>query len=190
MYLKGERCYTPKCPMEKRAVPPGQHGQTRKKETPYGVQLREKQKVKRVYGVLERQFRRYFAIASKSKGVTGETLLQLLERRLDNVVYRLGLASSRSEARQMVLHGHIRVNDRRVNIPSYLVREGDSIAISPRSRERARFKQLVEAVASRTPAPWLSVDADNLRGSVLRLPVREDIDLTVQEHLIVELYSK
>ncbi|MEW6523251.1 MAG: 30S ribosomal protein S4 [Bacillota bacterium] len=190
LYLKGERCYMPKCPMDRRAVPPGQHGQTRKKDTPYGVQMREKQKARRIYGVLERQFRRYFSIAAKAKGVTGEALLQLLERRLDNVVYRMGFAGSRAEGRQLVRHGHFKVNDRKVNIPSYLVREGDVVAISPRSRDVAKVKELAELAKTRTAPGWMQVDAENLRGTVIRLPRRDEIDVPVKEHLIVELYSK
>lgn len=190
LYLKGERCYMPKCPMDKKAVPPGQHGQTRKKETPYGVQLREKQRARRIYGVLERQFRRYFSIASKAKGVTGEALLQLLELRLDNVAYRMGLAGSRAEARQLVRHGHFRVNDRKVNIPSFQVREGDAVSVSSHSREMAKVKELVELAKTRTAPAWMQVDAERLRGTILRAPRRDEIDIPVKEHLIVELYSK
>ncbi len=190
LYLKGERCYMPKCPMDRRAVPPGQHGQTRRKDTPYGAQMREKQKARRIYGVLERQFRRYFALASKAKGVTGEALLQLLERRFDNVIYRMGFAGSRAEARQLVRHGHFRINDRKVNIPSYLVREGDVITVAPRSRDLPRLKELRETGKGRTAPGWMQVDLENLRGSIVRMPLREEIDVPVKEHLIVELYSK
>jgi len=190
LYLKGERCYMPKCPMDRKAVPPGQHGQTRKKETPYGVQMREKQKVRRIYGVLEQQFRRYFSIAAKAKGVTGEALLRLLEQRLDNVVYRMGFAGSRAEARQLVRHGHFKVNDRKVNIPSFQVRENDVVSLSPHSRDVARVKELAELAKTRSAPGWMQVDAESLRGTILRAPRRDEIDVPVKEHLIVELYSK
>lgn len=190
LFLKGHRCYTPKCPIEKRAYAPGQHGQTRRKLSEYGIHLREKQKARRIYGVLERQFRRYFEKASKAKGVTGEALLQLLERRLDNVVFRLGFASSRPQARQLVRHGHFEVNGRRVNIPSFLVREGDVIAVREASRSKQLFKDLAEEGRTRKVPEWLSADHDQMRGTVLRLPRREEIDTQVQEHLIVEHYSR
>lgn len=190
LYLKGAKCYTDKCPVARRPHPPGQHGTARKKQSEYGIQLREKQKVRRFYGVLERQFRRYFELAARKKGVTGEVLLQTLERRLDNVVYRMGLAGSRKEARQIVRHGHIEVNGHKVDIPSYLVRPGDVIAVREGSRDHGRLKELVEAGGAHTVPAWLEVDLPNMRGTVLRLPTRDEIDLPVQEHLVVELYSR
>lgn len=189
LYLKGEKCYSDKCPVVKRATPPGQHGASRRKPTEHAIQLREKQKARRYYGVLERQFERYFEMASRKKGVTGEVLLQTLERRLDNVVYRMGFAASRAEARQIVKHSHIEVNGRKVNIPSYLVREGDVVAVRESSREHKRIKELA-AAATRTVPAWLSVDPEALRGTVLRLPNRDEIDTPVQEQLIVEFYSR
>ncbi|MBC7346159.1 MAG: 30S ribosomal protein S4 [Clostridia bacterium] len=190
LFLKAERCYTDKCAMERRPYAPGLHGHGRKKLTEYGMQLREKQKAKRIYGVLERQFRNYFARAERQKGVTGENLLRLLEQRLDNTVYRLGLAGSRAEARQLVRHGHFTVNGRKVDIPSYQVRPGDVIAVREKSKESPKFKAIAEALAHRTPPAWLEIDKENLRGRVLSLPSREDIDVPVEEHLIVELYSR
>ncbi|MCL5045919.1 MAG: 30S ribosomal protein S4 [Actinobacteria bacterium] len=190
LYLKGERCYTGKCAVDRRAAPPGQHGQTRKKQSEYGIQLREKQKARRVYGILERQFARYFEKAERMKGVTGENLLQLLERRLDNVVYRLGLGTSRTEARLLVRHGHFTVNGRKVNIPSYLVKEGDVVAVRDSSKNSPRIKELAELAAARTIPQWLSYEPEALRANVLRAPRREEIDVPVQEHLIVELYSR
>lgn len=189
LYLKGEKCYSDKCPVVKRATPPGQHGVSRRKQSEYALQLREKQKARRFYGVLEKQFERYFDLASRKKGVTGEVLLQILERRLDNVVYRMGFAASRAEARQIVKHSHVEVNGRKVNIPSYLVREGDVVAVGESSRDHKRLKELA-AAATRTVPAWLSVEAEALRGTVLRLPNRDEIDAPVQEHLIVELYSR
>lgn len=189
LYLKGEKCYSDKCPVVKRATPPGQHGVSRRKQSEYALQLREKQKARRFYGVLEKQFERYFDLASRKKGVTGEVLLQILERRLDNVVYRMGFAASRAEARQIVKHSHVEVNGRKVNIPSYLVREGDVVAVRESSRDHKRLKELA-AAATRTVPAWLSVEAEALRGTVLRLPNRDEIDAPVQEHLIVELYSR
>ena len=189
LYLKGEKCYTDKCPVVKRNTPPGMHGTSRKKPSEYGIQLREKQKARRFYGVLERQFRRYFELAARKKGVTGEVLLQLLERRLDNVLYRTGFAASRPEARQIVRHGHIAVNGHKVDIPSYLVREGDTISVREGSKEHARIKELVAAGVRAVPQ-WLSVEAEAMRGTVVRLPNRDEIDAPVQEHLIVELYSR
>lgn len=188
LYLKGEKCYSDKCPVVKRNTPPGQHGVSRRKVSEYGVQLREKQKARRFYGILEGQFERYFELASRKKGVTGEILLQTLERRLDNVAYRMGLAGSRAEARQVVKHSHIEVNGRKVNIPSYLVREGDVIAVREGSRDHKRVKELTGVV--RTYPAWLSVQPEALRGTVVRLPNRDEIDAPVQEHLIVELYSR
>lgn len=190
LYLKGNRCFTDKCPVDRRSYAPGEHGQRRKKLSEYGIQLREKQKARRIYGVLERQFRRYFQLAERSRGVTGETLLQVLERRLDNVVYRLGLAASRSEARQLVRHGHFSVNDRKVNIPSYMVREGDVIAVRANAKNLTRIQELAEDARTRQVPGWLSMDYDALKGRVLRLPQREDIDAPIEEHLIVELYSR
>jgi small subunit ribosomal protein S4 len=189
LYLKGEKCYSDKCPVVKRATPPGQHGAARRKMSEYAIQLREKQKARRFYGVLEKQFERYFDLATRKKGVTGEVLLQTLERRLDNVVYRLGFASSRAEARQVVKHSHIEVNGRKVNIPSYLVREGDVIAVREGSRDHKRIKELA-AGGPRTVPAWLSLEAEALRGTVVRMPSRAEIDAPVQEHLIVELYSR
>jgi len=188
LYLKGQKCYSDKCPVTKRNTPPGMHGVSRRKVSEYGVQLREKQKARRFYGVLEKQFERYFEVSARKKGVTGETLLQTLERRLDNVVYRMGFASSRAEARQVVKHSHIDVNGRKVNIPSFLVREGDVVSVREGSRDHKRLKELT-GVAHAFPA-WLSVESEALRGTILRLPNRDEIDAPVQEHLIVELYSR
>ncbi|MCG0276109.1 MAG: 30S ribosomal protein S4 [Thermosediminibacteraceae bacterium] len=190
LYLKGERCYTPKCAIDRRGYAPGQHGQMKRKLSEYGLQLREKQKAKRIYGVLERQFKIYFEEAVRRKGVTGENLLRLLECRLDNVVYRLGFAKSRAQARQIVRHGHIEVNGRKVNIPSYQVKPGDVIAVREKSRSLELFKEMAEAGKGRMVPEWLSVNYDTLTGEVMRLPNREDIDVPIQEHLIVELYSK
>jgi small subunit ribosomal protein S4 len=191
LFLKGERCYTEKCAIEKRNVPPGQHGRSRRaKLVGYGMQLREKQKVKRIYGVLENQFRRYFEAADRQKGITGELLLQMLERRLDNVVYRLGFATSRPQARQLVRHGHFSVNGRKVDIPSYAVRQGDMVAVRQGSRENATIKYAMEEVKGRGIPEWLVPDEAGLAGKVSSLPTREQINLPVQEQLIVELYSK
>ena len=191
LFLKGERCYTDKCAIEKRNVPPGQHGRSRKaKMVGYGVQLREKQKVKRTYGVLESQFRRYFEAADRQKGVTGELLLQMLERRLDNVVYRLGFATSRAQARQLVRHGHFDVNGRKVDIPSFAVRSGDTVAIRTASQKNPTIAHAMEEVKGRGIPEWLAFDASALSGRVAQLPTREQINLPVQEQLIVELYSK
>ncbi|HEY3364584.1 MAG TPA: 30S ribosomal protein S4 [Symbiobacteriaceae bacterium] len=186
LYLKGDKCYSDKCPVVKRNTPPGQHGLSRRKVSEYGVQLREKQKARRFYGVLETQFERYFDLAARKKGVTGEILLQILERRLDNVIYRMGFAASRSEARQIVKHSHIEVNGRKVNIPSYLCREGEVIALR---HDHKRAKELIANTAVTIPA-WLTVEAEAMRGTVVRLPNRDEIDAPVQEHLIVELYSR
>ena len=191
MFLKGERCYTEKCAIEKRNVPPGQHGRARKaKMAGYGVQLREKQKVKRTYGVLESQFRRYFEAADRQKGVTGALLLQMLERRLDNVVYRLGFATSRAQARQLVRHGHFRVNGKKVDIPSFAVRSGDSVAIRSGSAQNPTIQHAMEEVKGRGIPEWLMFDSAALSGRISSLPTREQINLPVQEQLIVELYSK
>ena len=190
LFLKGERCYSVKCALERRASVPGQHGQSRRKLSNYGLQLREKQKAKRFYGILESQFRRYYEMAIRKKGVTGENLLQLLESRLDNVVHRMGYGSSRDESRQLVTHGHFFVNGRRVSIPSYLVKPGDEIMVAESSRKSPRFKDILDITGSKVVPKWLEVDQENLKGRVVSLPAREDIDLPIQEHLIVELYSK
>lgn len=188
LFLKGERCTTKKCAIERRPVAPGQHGTGRKRVTEYGTQLREKQKVKRAYGILEKQFHRYYEEAERMKGVTGENMLSLIERRLDNVVYRMGIGSSRSECRQIVNHGHITVNGKRVNIPSYQVKVGDVIAVKESKRDLDMFKQL-KGMKIVMPK-WLEFNSDTLEGKVLALPTREDIDLNIKEHLIIELYSR
>ena len=190
LFLKGERCYGPKCAISRRAYAPGQHGQGRKKVSEYGLQLRAKQQAKRYYGVLESQFAHYFELASKQSGQAGENLLRILESRLDNVVYRSGLASSRKEARQLVRHGHYELNGHKANIPSILVRPGDVITLSAHGKETAKIKGVMEATAARPVPKWLDVDAANAQAKILSLPNREDIDLDVEEHLIVELYSK
>ena len=191
LFLKGSRCYTDKCAITRRAYGPGQHGQKRKKQSEYGMQLREKQKAKAFYGVLESQFRKYFEEAARSKEITGLRLLQILESRLDNVVYRLGLATSRAQARQIVRHGHITVNGGKVNIPSYLTKVGDVITVKEADRNSEQFKAIVEATENGRPVPtWLESDLANRNGKVVALPSRDEIDLSVQEHLIVELYSK
>ncbi len=191
LFLKGPRCESDKCAMERRPYAPGEHGRGRRvKETEYLLQLREKQKVKRIYGVLERQFRRYYGKASRQQGITGENLLFLLENRLDNVVYRGGLSSSRKEARQLVFHGHVTVNGRKVNIPSFQVKEGDTVELKQKSKDAARVLQAVKYAEGRPVVAWLKVDADKRRIEVISQPKREDIELPVKEHLIVELYSK
>ena len=191
LFLKGDRCYTDKCAVERRNYAPGQHGQGRVKVTDYGTQLREKQRMKRTYGLLENQFRSYFEKAERMKGVTGENLLVLLERRLDSMVYRMGFATSRIEARQLVRHSHFAVNGRRTNIPSFLVRPGDVITIREGSRVRTYFKELRSYMAERAAAPeWLDVNGVAMQGTVLRLPERRDIDLPLNEQLIVEYYSR
>jgi small subunit ribosomal protein S4 len=191
LFLKGERCYTEKCAIEKRNLPPGQHGKLRKaKLVGYGLQLREKQKVKRIYGVLENQFRRYFEMADRTRGITGETLLQLLERRLDNVLYRLGLATSRAQARQLARHGHFTVNGRKVDIPSYQVKPGDVVGVRASSAQNPAIQHALEEVKGRGVPEWLSFDAATMAGRIASLPTREQINLPVQEQLIVELYSK
>jgi small subunit ribosomal protein S4 len=191
LFLKGERCYTEKCAIEKRNFAPGQHGKARRaKLAGYGVQLREKQKVKRMYGVLEDQFRRYFEAAERQRGITGETLLQLLERRLDNVAYRMGLATSRPQARQLVRHGHLQVNGRKADVPSYSVRVGDVISVRPNSQKDVALQHALEEVKGRGLPEWLSFDVEKMSGRVNVLPTREQINLPVQEQLIVELYSK
>lgn len=190
LFLKGERCYTDKCAIKRRNYPPGQHGQARPKVSNYGIQLREKQKVRRIYGVLEKQFRGYFKEADRMKGVTGENLLSLLERRLDNVVYRLGFASSRTEARILVRHNHFTLNGRKANIPSIQVKAGDVIQLKEKSRKIACINESLDAVVRRGIPQWLELDRENYKGVVKLLPCREDITMPVQEQLIVELYSK
>ncbi|MEI6132010.1 MAG: 30S ribosomal protein S4 [Bacillota bacterium] len=190
LFLKGTKCYTGKCAIEKRNYAPGQHGQQRKKSSEYGIQLREKQKVRRYYGVLESQFRKYFEMASRKKGITGENLLSLLETRFDNTIYRLGLATSRAEARQLVNHAHFTINGKKVNIPSYLIKSGDVIAIREKSKSSDKFAAIQEAVGGNPIPKWLEIDSEKLVGTVVALPSREDIDLEIAEHLIVELYSK
>jgi small subunit ribosomal protein S4 len=190
LFLKGERCYTEKCGIDRRNYPPGQHGQNRRKFSDYGAQLREKQKVKRLYGILENQFRNIFKEADRQKGITGEILLSLLERRLDNAVYRLGFANSRNEARQLVMHSHFLVNQTKVNIPSYLVKPGDVIQLREKSKKVVRILEALEGVARRGVPQWLELDKEQLKGSVKGSPTREDITIPIQEKLIVELYSK
>ncbi len=190
LYLKGDRCYSDKCAIERRNYPPGQHGQGRVKFSEFGQQLREKQKVKRIYGILERQFRGYFEAAERMKGITGENLLVLLERRLDNVVFRLGFANSRAEARQLVLHRHFSVNGRTVNIPSYLVKPGDVVELKEKSRKIARILDSLEAVARRGVPQWVDLEKEKFRGTVKSLPVRSDLTMPIQEQLVVELYSR
>jgi len=190
LFLKGERCYTDKCAIERRNYPPGQHGQGRPKFSEYSIQLREKQKVKRMYGLMESQFRRTFAQAARTKGITGETLLVLLERRLDNVAYRLGFASSRAEARTLVRHGHILVNGKKVNIPSYFVRAGDVVSVRERSRQMTRVLTAMEGAQRRGVPEWAELDRDTCSGKIRLLPTRSDVTMPINEKLIVELYSK
>ena len=190
LFLKGERCYSDKCAIDRRNYVPGQHGQSRKKVSEYGLQLRAKQKAKRFYGVLESQFAKYYEMADRKAGMTGENLLRILESRLDNVVYRLGFASSRAEARQLVVHGHYTVNGKKVNIPSYLLKEGDVVSINEASRQSEKIKAVLDACGARPVPIWLELDRNTLEAKVTRLPNREDIDLDVEETLIVELYSK
>ncbi len=194
LYLKGEKCYTQKCPFEHRAYPPGQHGKEsafrRRKLTDYGMQLREKQKARRIYGVLERQFRRYYQEAQRRPGMTGENLMALLESRLDNVVYRLGLADSRAHARQLVQHGHFMVNGRVTDIPAFLVRPADQVSVRPESLHAKYFKERKELLGKREVPAWLSLDTETLNGRMLALPTRQEIDVPVQEQLIVEFYSR
>ena len=190
LFLKGDRCFKDKCAVERRNFPPGQHGKRRSKLLGYGIQLREKQKVKRIYGLLESQFQLAFKRANSMKGITGENLLQQLERRLDNVVFSLGFAASRAQARQLIRHGHITVNARKVNIPSFLVAKGQSIAVKDKSRANDLIKSSVETAKARGVPVWLELDPDNFKGQVTNLPRREDIKLPIQEQLIVELYSK
>jgi small subunit ribosomal protein S4 len=190
LFLKGDRCYSDKCGVERRPYPPGQRPRRRPKESQYRLQLREKQRAKRIYGVLEKQFRNYYKLASRQSGITGENLLRLLESRLDNVVYRLGFAASRDEARQLVRHGHFRVNDRRVDIPSYRVREGDVVSVHEKAKDFGVIKAAIISSAKVEVPGWLEVDVEKLRGKVLSPPTRAQIDLPVREQLIVELYSK
>jgi len=190
LYLKGDRCFTDKCAIKRRGYPPGQHGQRRPKHSDYGVQLREKQKAKRIYGILEKQFRNYFEKAERMKGKTGDNLLILLERRLDSVVYKLGFAQTRRESRQIVRHGHFAVNGRKVNIPSYLVRAGDVIELREKSRKIPNVNEALDAVVRKGIPPWLDLAREEFKGVVKALPVRTDIQEPIQEQLIVELYSK
>lgn len=190
LFLKGDRCYTDKCGIKRRNYPPGQHGQGRSKTSDYGTQLREKQKVRRIYGLLEKQFRGYFQTADRMKGVTGENLLSLLERRLDNTIYRLGFASSRTESRQLVRHGHFTLNGRKVNIPSIQIKTGDVIQLREKSKKIASINDSLESVVRRGIPQWLELDKDASKGVIKGLPVREDITTPIQEQLIVELYSK
>ena len=191
LFLKGERCHTDKCAIERRNFPPGQHGKDRRPRLlGYGLQLREKQKVRRIYGILEDQFRHYFEKAARSKGITGDVLLQLLERRLDNVVHRMGLATSRAQARQIVRHGHFQVNGRKVNIPSYLVKTGDLVEVRQGSRENPSILASRDATGHQAPPSWIEVDRENLRARIANNPQRQDISLPIQEQMIVELYSK
>ena len=190
LFLKGERCMTGKCALDRRSTAPGQHGAANKKVREYGMQLREKQKTRRYYGVLETQFRNYYAEADRKSGMTGENLLVLLERRLDNTVYRMGMAESRKEARQLVLHGHFTLNGKKVTIPSLLVKTGDVIALKEKSRESAKFKALAEDMAQVNKPKWIDANAENLSAKIVAMPQRDDIDFEINEQLIVELYSK
>jgi len=190
LYLKGDRCFTDKCAIKRRGYPPGQHGQRRPKHSDYGVQLREKQKAKRIYGLLERQFRNYFEKADGMKGKTGDNLLILLERRLDNVVFKLGFSPTRRESRQLVGHGHFKVSGRKVNIPSFLVRPGDVVELKEKSRKIPSLNDALDAVVRKGIPPWLEMDRENFRGVVKTLPTRAEIKEPIQEQLIVELYSK
>ena len=191
LFLKGDRCYTDKCGYERRAYAPGQHGQARRRKVSnYGAQLREKQKVKRIYGLAERQFRGYYYKAIRSQGVSGHVLIQLLERRLDNVVYRMGFASDHSEARQLVRHGHFLINGKKVNIPSFLVRPRDVVQVKEPSQKMARINEALAAVDRRGVPQWITLDKENFRGAINQLPSREDVTLPIREQLIIELYSK
>lgn len=190
LFLKGDRCLSGKCAIDRRPNAPGQHGASRKQVKEYGLQLREKQKARRYYGVLETQFRNYFHKALKYEGMTGSNLLSLLERRLDNVVYRMGMAESRKEARQLVLHGHFRLNGKKATIPSMLVRTGDTISLNDKSRSSEKFKTLIDELDTKISPKWLEIDREHITARVIALPVREDIDFPFEEHLIVELYSK
>ena len=190
LFLKGAKCVTDKCPAAKRPFAPGQHGKRRVKESNYGLQLREKQKAKRIYGILERQFKKYFKLAERAKGVTGHVLLQMLERRLDNVVFRLCFVYSRAEARQLVRHNHVYVNQKKVNIPSYLVKEDDMVEVKSKENILKRLSEIRKDLKERAVPKWLACDGTSLKGTVARLPQREDLDFSIQEQLIVELYSK
>ncbi len=190
LFLKGTRCYSAKCAIDRQNYPPGQHGQGRTKLSTYGQQLREKQKAKRIYGILERQFRRYFAVADAYRGVTGTVLLQLLERRLDNIVFRLGIGASRAQARQLVNHGHVTVNGRRVNIPSYLLKPGEEVAVAESSRTNKAVTANLEEAEGKGRLPWLDWNPEAFTGKILSVPSREDIPVTINEQFIVELYSK
>ena len=190
LFLKGERCYSAKCAIDRRGFPPGQHGQRRTKATEYGTQLREKQKVRRIYGVLERQFRRFFSLAERQRGITGENLLVMLERRLDNVVYRMGFATSRSASRQLALHGHILLDGKKVNIASMLIKPGQVLSVAPNSRDREDVKESLKAQEKRGFPSWIDMNVEKLQGTFKALPSKDDIALPVKEQLIVELYSK
>lgn len=191
LFLKGDRCYTDKCGFERRAYAPGQHGQNRRrKASDYGEQLREKQKVKRIYGIAERQFRGYYYKANRMKGITGENLLVLLERRLDNIIYRLGFASDHAEARQLIRHGHVLVNEKRINIPSYLIKVGEVISVREKSRKMSRIAESIAAVDRRGVPQWIELDREKFEGRIKALPTREDFTMPIREQLIVELYSK
>ncbi|GAB4536912.1 MAG: 30S ribosomal protein S4 [Thermodesulfovibrionia bacterium] len=190
LFLKGDRCYTDKCAIERRKYAPGQHGHKRKKLSDYAIQLREKQKAKEIYNILERQFKNYFYMAERKRGITGENLLQLLERRLDNVVFRLGFAPNRRQARQLVIHGHFTVNGRKVNIPSYLIKDGDIIEPVESAKKLDIIRENIAKVEHRGVPSWMEIDLNNLKGKILHLPKREEIAIPIKEHLIVELYSK
>lgn len=190
LFLKGSRCYSEKCALSRRQSAPGQHGARTGKMSEYGLQLREKQKAKRIYGVLEKQFRIYFDRASRKQGTTGENLIALLESRLDNVVYRMGLATSRKEARQLVRHNHFTVNGKKVNIPSYTMSEGDVIKVKDNSKKSNKFKDVIEATAGKVPPEFVSVDLEKMEGTFTAIPTKEDIEIPIEDHLIVELYSK
>jgi small subunit ribosomal protein S4 len=190
LFLKGERCYSDKCSVGRRSYAPGQHGQDRKKVSEYGIQLRAKQKARRFYGVLERQFSNYFDIAASKPGMTGENLLRILESRLDHIVYRMGFASSHAQARQLVGHGHFQVNGKKADIASMRLKAGDIVTVKEKSRSNETLKAVIEANSSRPVPKWMDVDHQNMQGKIISLPNREDIDLQVEEHLIVELYSK
>ncbi len=190
LFLKGERCFTDRCSIERRNYPPGQHGQARPRFSDYGLQLREKQKVRRIYGVLESQFRKTVKEAERMRGVKGENLMALLERRLDNVLYRTGFSTSRSEARQLVRHGHFTVNGRKVNVPSYRLRKGDTIGLTERGKKADRITGALETLEARTIPSWLEIDKEKMQGSVVTDPVREEVTLPIQEQLIIELYSR
>ena len=192
LFLKGERCFSDKCAVARRGQAPGQHGVAggRKRTKEYGLQLREKQKAKRYYGILEKQFKTYFVKADKKPGQTGENLLTTIERRLDNVVYRMGMAESRREARQLVIHGHFRVNDKKVDIPSVILKKGDVITLREASRKSEKIKMLIENISARQVPAWIDMDKENIQATISELPTRADVDFPIEEHLIVELYSK